>query len=196
MPADASGRNLSAQAESVLGDPTRPPIALLVEVQVAEALDVALPPLAEFERWAQHAFSAAAARHWDAAWRDRVGATAGAQTPIDCSELCIRLVDAAESETLNATWRDKHAPTNVLSFTAEIVAGQYAPLGDLVLCWPVIEREALEQGKAVPDHCAHLVVHGMLHLLGFDHLIDSEAEAMEAMEATVLNELGIGDPYE
>jgi len=108
----------------------------------------------------------------------------------------VRLVDATEGEALNATWRNKQAPTNVLSFEADIAVGQYAPLGDLVLCAPVIEHEAVQQGKSVAHHCAHLVVHGVLHLLGYDHLIEAEAQAMEAMEAAVLGELGIGNPYE
>lgn len=112
------------------------------------------------------------------------------------AELCVRLVDAAESEALNTQWRDKAAPTNVLSFGADIVAGEYAPLGDLVLCAPVVEDEALEQNKALGDHYSHLLVHGMLHLLGYDHVVETEAEVMEAIEVAVLGELGIDNPYE
>lgn len=179
------------------------PIVLQVEVQISDALAgaerSALPSAAaaaaDIEGWARQAFACAHAQGWDAAWRQRIGAVA-LDSAIDSSQLCVRLVDAAEGEALNATWRNKQAPTNVLSFEADIVAGQYAPLGDLVLCEPVIEREALQQGKSVAHHCAHLVVHGVLHLLGFDHLIEAEAQAMEAMETQVLGKLGIGNPYE
>ncbi len=112
------------------------------------------------------------------------------------SELCIRLVDAAEGEALNSQWRGKDAATNVLSFTADIVTGDCAPLGDLVLCAPVIENEAQEQDKASGDHYSHLLVHGVLHLLGYDHVVETEAEAMERIEVAVLGELGIENPYE
>lgn len=112
------------------------------------------------------------------------------------TELCVRLVDAAEGQALNTQWRGKDAPTNVLSFTSDIIAGDCVPLGDLVLCAPVIENEALEQDKALGDHYSHLLVHGVLHLLGYDHLVETEAEAMERIEVAVLGELGIDNPYE
>jgi len=196
MPAEHAGTTASTDVKTYTESGAV--IRLLVDVQVSEAIDPPspdLPACGEFERWAEHVFTVARAQHWDTAWRARIGAD-GAATVIDSSQLCIRLVGLAEGETLNATWRNKQAPTNVLSFEADIVAGQYAPLGDLVLCVPVIEREAMQQGKSVAHHCAHLVVHGVLHLLGFDHLIDTEAQAMEAMEAKVLGELGISNPYE
>lgn len=176
-----------------MGTSIAPP-KVLIDVQYSDALgaaeqDFQVPEAAEFERWAVHTLKCASSNGWDTAWRARTGA-------IEESELCIRLVDAVEGAALNAAWRDKQTATNVLSFTADIVAGHYAPLGDLVLCAPVVERESVEQEKSVAQHYAHLVVHGVLHLLGFDHLIDTEAEAMEAMEAAVLSELGIGNPYE
>jgi len=192
MPADSPGRLVAEIAPASISQP----VTLCVEVQCAEGLDVecfGIPPSEQFDTWAQQTFACANQYRWDRAWRERVGADSDS---IEESELCIRLVDAAEGERLNATWRDKHSPTNVLSFEADIVAGQYAPLGDLVLCAPVVAREAAEQGKPGAHHYAHLVVHGVLHLLGFDHLINSEAEVMEAMEAAVLSELGIGNPYE
>lgn len=104
----------------------------------------------------------------------------------------IRLVDAEESKSLNATWREKDSPTNVLSFPSE-VAGF---LGDLVLCVPVIVDEARTQGKEPEAHWAHLVIHGVLHLLGYDHTSDELAEKMEAQEILILSSLGIDNPYE
>ncbi len=110
--------------------------------------------------------------------------------------LSLRIVDAEEGRALNAHWRGRDAPTNVLSFPAELPAELGIPLlGDLVLCTPVVRREAAEQGKDEADHWAHLVVHGVLHLLGMDHQEDAEAEAMEAAEREVLAGLGIRDPY-
>ena len=96
----------------------------------------------------------------------------------NASELTIRLVDAEEGQQLNATWRDKDYPTNVLSFPADIPDGllDIPLLGDLVICVPVVEQEAAEQGKALTAHWAHLVIHGCLHLLGYDHIDDAEAE--------------------
>ncbi len=111
--------------------------------------------------------------------------------------LSIRLVDAEEGRALNARYRHKDYPTNVLSFPAELPEGVDLPLlGDLVLCVPVVEREAMEQGKPLPHHWAHLTIHGVLHLLGHDHLEEEEAAAMEALEVQALEALGIPDPYQ
>lgn len=110
--------------------------------------------------------------------------------------LAIRLVDDEEARALNRDYRSKDYATNVLSFPAELPAGVPLPLiGDLAICAPVVAREAREQGKPLRDHYAHLTVHGVLHLLGFDHIVEAEAEAMEAMETRVLAGLGITDPY-
>ncbi len=113
------------------------------------------------------------------------------------SELTIRLVDDAEGRELNHTWRGKEYATNVLSFPADIPDGllDIPLLGDLVICVPVVAREAAEQHKALNAHWAHLVIHGCLHLLGYDHLEDDEAEEMEALERQLLAELGHPDPY-
>lgn len=113
------------------------------------------------------------------------------------SELTIRLVDSAEGLELNSTWRGKDYPTNVLSFPADIPEGllDIALLGDLVICVPVVEQEAAEQGKTLTAHWAHLVMHGCLHLLGYDHIDDAEAEEMEALERQLLAEIGHPDPY-
>ena len=109
--------------------------------------------------------------------------------------LCVRLVDVAEGRQLNADYRGKDYATNVLSFPANVAIDGERWLGDLVLCAPVIAREAAEQGKSLPDHYAHLLVHGLLHLLGHDHQDDAEAEAMEALEVQLLAGLGVGNPY-
>ncbi|SFP29110.1 probable rRNA maturation factor [Geopseudomonas sagittaria] len=118
------------------------------------------------------------------------------------SELTIRIVDEAEGRELNLTWRGKDYATNVLSFPAEIPEGpggvpllDIPLLGDLVICAQVVAREAGEQGKSLDAHWAHLTLHGCLHLLGYDHIDDDEAEEMEALERQLLAELGYPDPY-
>jgi len=112
------------------------------------------------------------------------------------AELSIRIVDEAESAELNSHYRGKQGPTNVLSFLAELPAGVPVPLlGDLVICAPLVVREAREQGKPAEAHWAHLVVHGCLHLLGFDHEDEAEAVEMESLERAILAGLGYADPY-
>ena len=112
------------------------------------------------------------------------------------ADLAIRIVDEREGRALNRHYRGKDYATNVLSFPAELPEGVKLPLlGDLVICAPVVAREASEQGKTVTAHYAHLTVHGVLHLLGWDHEDDKEAEAMEQLEREVLAELGLPDPY-
>lgn len=112
------------------------------------------------------------------------------------SELTIRLVSAEESQALNCDYRGKDRPTNVLSFPFEAPPlVELSLLGDLIICHEVVEHEAAEQGKPLIDHYAHMVVHGTLHLLGYDHMEESEAERMEALERAILAALGIPDPY-
>lgn len=112
------------------------------------------------------------------------------------SEVTVRIVDADESRTLNSTYRGKDKPTNVLSFPFEVPEGIELPLlGDLVICRQVVEQEAQQQNKILTAHWAHMVVHGSLHLLGYDHLSDSEAEEMESLETEIMLELGFPDPY-
>lgn len=105
-------------------------------------------------------------------------------------ELTIRIVGAQESQALNHQWRGRNKPTNVLSFP-----GEFQVLGDLAICAPVVAREASEQGKAPRAHWAHMVVHGVLHLLGYDHEDDRDATAMEAREVKILEQFGYGNPY-
>ena len=111
-------------------------------------------------------------------------------------EQSIRVVEKPESQLLNKTWRGKDKPTNVLSFPAEESEYlDYDHLGDLVICAAVVEAEALKQNKKPVSHWAHMVIHGMLHLQGFDHVTDSEAEQMEAKEIEILTTLGHTNPY-
>ena len=137
-----------------------------------------LPAAASFRKWAAAAFA------------DRAGE----------ADLAIRVVDEEEGRSLNRQYRGKDHPTNVLSFPAELPEGlpegiRLPLLGDLVICAPVVEREAREQGKPLAAHYAHLTVHGLLHLLGWDHENDRDAERMEQRERQILATLGIGDPY-
>ena len=110
-------------------------------------------------------------------------------------EQTIRLVDEVESRELNRQYRARDYPTNVLSFPADSDYLDYDCLGDLVLCLPLVAREAAEQGKPVQAHWAHLVVHGMLHLQGYDHQSDLQADEMEALEIEILDTLGYTNPY-
>jgi probable rRNA maturation factor len=110
------------------------------------------------------------------------------------ADLGIRVVGSAESRALNERWRGKAGPTNVLSFPAARVPGR-SQLGDIVVCAPVVAREARAQGKPLAAHWAHMIIHGTLHLLGFDHLRAADAKRMEGRERALLARLGIEDPY-
>ncbi len=152
---------------------TRGPVQL--EVGVGYALPrKGLPAAVSFRRWV-------------------AAALAGR---IRAADLGIRLVDAREGRALNRHYRGKDYATNVLSFPADLPEGVTLPLlGDIVLCAPVVAREAREQGKPLAEHYAHLTVHGVLHLLGWDHEDSREAECMERLEREILAGLGIADPY-
>ncbi|MCB1490709.1 MAG: rRNA maturation RNase YbeY [Rhodobiaceae bacterium] len=118
----------------------------------------------------------------------------------DPAEVSVVLTDDAAVQRLNADYRGKDSPTNVLSFPQDpgagaVPPGMPLPLGDIVISRPTVVREADEQGLAFDDHLAHLAIHGFLHLLGYDHLTDEEAHRMEALETRLLAELGIADPY-
>lgn len=147
---------------------------VILDLQLACESETGLPDEAQFQRWLE-----------------------AAATPFQAeSEVTIRLVDEAESHELNLTYRGKDKPTNVLSFPFEAPPGIELPLlGDLIICRQVVEQEAAEQGKTVDAHWAHMVVHGTLHLLGYDHIDDDEAEEMEALETEIMLALGYPDPY-
>ncbi|CAH0534028.1 Endoribonuclease YbeY [Vibrio stylophorae] len=136
-----------------------------------------LPNQAELETWIRAALS-------------------GADYQDPEAELTIRFVEPAESQQLNCDYRGKDKPTNVLSFPFEAPPGVPMPLlGDLIICKQVVEIEAKEQEKPEIAHWAHMVVHGCLHLLGYDHIEDEEAEEMESLETQVMIGLGFADPY-
>ena len=113
------------------------------------------------------------------------------------SQLAIRIVDEDEGKKLNKQWRHKDYPTNVLSFSMsglELIAPEI--LGDIVICAPVVTTEATEQSKSLHMHWAHMVIHGVLHLLGYDHSIEEDAEKMEGLETIIMKQLGFPDPYQ
>tara|TARA_B110000967_G_scaffold148536_1_gene152130 strand:+ start:239 stop:733 length:495 start_codon:yes stop_codon:yes gene_type:complete len=113
------------------------------------------------------------------------------------SELSLRIVDELESADFNQQYRGKTGPTNVLSFPFDAVTPEPLPiLGDLVICAPVVNREASEQHKSSQAHWAHIIVHGVLHLLGYDHIDDKDAEQMEALETAIMLGLEFPPPYE
>ncbi|MCW3172964.1 rRNA maturation RNase YbeY [Shewanella sp. FYR11-62] len=148
-------------------------IGLDLDLQIAVEANN-LPTQAQFESWVRLA----------------VGST------MPEVELTIRLVESSESQQLNHTYRGKDKPTNVLSFPFEAPAEIDLPLlGDLIICVDVVEKEALEQNKSLEAHWAHMVIHGCLHLLGYDHIINEEAEEMESLETQLLEHLGFSDPY-
>lgn len=112
------------------------------------------------------------------------------------TEIVVRIVDEQESAELNQQYRHKQGPTNILSFPVEIPDGiDLDLLGDLVVCAPVLAQEATQQGKPIAHHWAHIIIHGVLHLLGYDHLDDEQAEDMESKEIALLHQLNIPNPY-
>ena len=138
------------------------------------------------------------------AWATNALAVAEPESGRWTFELSLRLVDEVEGREMNARYRGKETATNVLSFPSDLpaaVSKEMAEgsgtriLGDLLICAPVVNREAREQGKTSAQHWAHLLVHGVLHLLGHDHLEKEQAEAMETLEINILGSLGIADPY-
>lgn len=152
------------------------------------AVDVAV----EAEAWGE-----------EARWRpliERVAAAVAARAELivpEAAEWSVVLSDDARVRVLNRDWRGKDTPTNVLSFPgADADEEEPGPLlGDVVVAYETTAREALDEGKPFEDHFAHLLVHGLLHLFGFDHETDEEAEEMEALEVEILAGLGVADPY-
>ena len=131
--------------------------------------------------------------------RDWVERTVHAVDPGRDVEVSVRIVDEEEMRALNRDYRDKDKPTNVLAFpsgdTNFVPPGESPLLGDVVVCAGVVAREAKEQGKLPEHHWGHMLVHGTLHLLGYDHVSDDDAAAMEALERRILAGVGVADPY-
>ncbi|NBB93368.1 MAG: rRNA maturation RNase YbeY [Gammaproteobacteria bacterium] len=121
---------------------------------------------------------------------------AAALGDLDHPVLNVRIVDESEARELNHRWRSRDYATNVLSFPADLPEGAGVNLlGDIVICAPVLDREAAEQGKTLEAHFAHMLIHGILHLRGFDHMSAQSAEVMESREIGLLADLGFGNPY-
>jgi probable rRNA maturation factor len=147
---------------------------ITLDLQIACEEERGLPEMAQFQLWLEKALEVYAQE----------------------AEVTVRLVDEAEIQQLNATYRGKDAPTNVLSFPFEAPPGIELPLlGDLIICRQVVEQEAEQQNKNLSAHWAHMIVHGSLHLLGYDHISDEDAEEMESLETRIMLGLGFPDPY-
>ncbi|MCG7587438.1 rRNA maturation RNase YbeY [Photobacterium sp. OFAV2-7] len=149
-------------------------MAIYLDLQYATESQEGMPSEADFQQWLNAAI-----------------------TPFQAdAEVTVRLVDDAESHALNHEYRGKDKPTNVLSFPFEAPPGvELDLLGDLIICRQVVEKEAKEQDKPLNAHWAHMVVHGSLHLLGYDHIDDDEAEEMESLETEIMENMGFTDPY-
>ncbi len=149
----------------------------LVDLQIADDVETNLAP-DDVRRWVAHVLQSL---DWQGS-----------------REVCIRVVSRAEIQDLNNEYRGKNNATNVLSFGYDGVDGlpeEHGTLGDLAICADVVEEEAAQQGKTPMAHWTHLVMHGVLHLIGYDHETDSEAREMEALEVRMLADLGIANPY-
>lgn len=155
---------------------------MTIEVTVQdgrEEKDDEVPPPGDFSRWVKHA----------------------AGSIIDHGQVTVRIVDAAESQQLNKTYRSKDCPTNVLSFPygPDDLPGlpdELRVLGDLVICADIVRQEAHDKHCPENSHWAHLTIHGMLHLMGYDHVEEQQAKEMESLEITLLGQLNISNPYE
>ena len=155
--------------------PTTEPAVIEVDLQVAETVSSYLPKYKDFVHW--------------------VSLAVGNRREI--AEVSIRLVTERESQNLNHRYRGRDMPTNVLSFPTEFPLGvSVALLGDLVICPDIVVREAQEQCKVLQAHWAHMVIHGTLHLLGYQHVEPADAEHMESLEIEILRDLGYKNPYE
>jgi probable rRNA maturation factor len=148
-------------------------MTLIVDIQMASASEEAPDPQS-IERW--------------------IGAAIGDQR--ESTELSVRIVDAEEGKALNEQFRGSTGATNVLSFPFENESPQPLPLiGDIVICAPVVAKEAREQNKALNAHWAHMIIHGVLHLLGYDHQNENDANLMESLETKIMQGLGFPPPY-
>ena len=149
-------------------------MSAIIDLQLA--CEVEAPTAEDFQQWADQAI---------------------AVDELHAKEITIRIVSAEESQTLNSTYRGKDKPTNVLSFPFECPPEIEIPLlGDLVICHDVVVQEAQQQNKTLSAHYAHLTLHGVLHLMGYDHIDPEQADEMESIEIRLLAKLGIDDPYQ
>ncbi|MCX7121246.1 MAG: rRNA maturation RNase YbeY [Gammaproteobacteria bacterium] len=129
-------------------------------------------------------------------WIDQTVNVMHEQIPSSCKEICISIIDTETSAHLNETYRQKKGATNVLSFVYESMPGVIQEsLGDLAICAELVESEAKVLEQTLEAHWAHLTIHGILHLLGYDHMIEAEAKIMETLEVSILQQLGFKDPY-
>ena len=152
------------------------PTEFIIDIQQASD-SKQLPTEKKMQRWA---------RHWLK------------QLQPEGAELSLRIVDVAEMQALNFAYRKQNKPTNVLSFPAHVPKGLQLPiplLGDIVICATVVTEEARDQAKTLDAHWAHMVLHGLLHLLGYDHIENTEAQEMEQKEIELLAQFGFNDPY-
>jgi len=169
---------MKATTKRTMDSNAAPSLALAVQYQVAAPL----LPRWRVRRWVQQALNTAASE------------LATGSSVFHGMQLTLRIVDAEEGRALNRDFRQRDVATNVLTFEyGEDAEGIFH--GDVVLCLPVMQLEAQTQGKSALHHAAHLVIHGVLHALGFDHLNSADAQRMEALEVRVLARLGIADPY-
>lgn len=177
---DSAGRP-EIHTQPVAGSDNTRPQAVWVDILNPESLPV--PAAEDFQRWV-----ATALRHED----PQRWSQPGAEPPVS-----LKIVSMDESQALNRDYRGKDKPTNVLSFPADWPEELALPiLGDLAICAEVVAQEAAAQHKPLGHHWAHLVIHGVLHLLGYDHIAEEDAQRMEAREVALLAELGIPDPYQ
>lgn len=149
-------------------------MAVSLDLQIATQQDQ-LPSRKQFKKWVESAL----------------------QNHLDKTELVIRIVDSAESAELNQNYRHKQGPTNVLSFPFTAPEGVASDLlGDIIICAPLVQEEAVAAHKPLEAHWAHLVIHGVLHLLGYDHIREQDATVMEGLETKIMQQLGYPDPYQ
>lgn len=166
-------------------------VTLQLDVQYAAGRD-SVPSAKRLSIWAQAAYEVHHAAH-------AMNMRKGRKRIVPPVQVSLRIVGAAESRKLNRQWRDEDHATNVLSFPAgemPEMMGEVPSLGDLAVCVPIVKREARQQGITLDAHWAHLMIHGVLHLLGYDHEVDRDAQVMEACEVAILESFGFANPYD
>ncbi len=163
-------------------------LAIDIELQISDELNseqLSLPQIEQIQHWLENSYALYLQKRAD-------------DSQAKAIEICIRFSGEEEIKYLNATYRQQDKTTNILSFPSELpeFINDSNLLGDLVICHSVVEQEAIEQHKSLEAHWAHIIIHGFLHLLGFDHVKDDEAKLMESLEIKLLLALGFNDPYQ